>query len=349
MGLARRSASRRRTAGGPARPGARRVSWRDCMAPWRVLSSAAMKRRTDRLLTTRVGSLPRPPELAELMLRREAGEHVDEAELSQRIASACRDAVQRQLAAGLDVVNDGELGRISFSVYLKDRLTSFEGSEYTNASHMRDPDFPNFQLSGREERQKLRFPYCTGPVAMKDPDAIQRDLAVLRSAVDGQQPAEVFMTAVSPAHVPRNMPNRYYPDEEAYIEALAAALAHDYKAIVDAGFILQIDCPDLGSGLSGGGPSAGLPLADRVRLAQRHLDILNEAISGLPPDRIRLHVCWGNYEGPHHRDVPLEAIIGVLLTAHVGALSIEAANPRHAHEWTVFENIKLPDGMLLIP
>jgi 5-methyltetrahydropteroyltriglutamate--homocysteine methyltransferase len=307
-----------------------------------------MKRSTERILTTHVGSLPRPADLADLMIRRDEGEAVAEPVLAARVASACAEAVARQVDAGLDIVNDGELGKPSFVSYLKDRLSGYDGPESTVPNASREPDFPNFRVAGREDQRRLRFPYCTGPVAVRDVNAVQRDIAILRAAVSGRPDVEVFMTSISPGQVVRSLPNRYYASDEEYAFAVAAAMSHEYRAIVGAGFILQLDCPDLASGRNHLA-NTELGLEEWRRVALTNIEALNGAIAGLPADRIRLHVCWGNYEGPHVRDVPLRDIIDVLLTARVGALSVEAANPRHAHEWKLFETIKLPEGMVLIP
>jgi 5-methyltetrahydropteroyltriglutamate--homocysteine methyltransferase len=307
-----------------------------------------MKRSTSRILTTHTGSLPRPKDLAQLMLAAESG-GADQAILGQRVAEATAEIVRRQLATGLDVVNDGEVSKPSYSTYVKDRLNGFEGEDRSPFSLIRDEQiYPGFVSPGRDQRGSIRFPTCNGPISVKDPEAVRRDVARLQAALQGQQPTDVFMTAVSPGQIARFMGNDYYPSHEAYVFALAEVMKHEYRAIVEAGFVLQLDCPDLASGRSNS-EFVSLPLEDWRKVAFMHVEALNAAIAGLPEEQLRLHLCWGNYEGPHTGDVPLPDIIDVALAAHVQAISFEAANPRHAHEWKLFETVKLPAGKVVIP
>jgi 5-methyltetrahydropteroyltriglutamate--homocysteine methyltransferase len=310
-----------------------------------------MKRSTQRILTTHTGSLPRPGDLTELMLAREAATPADPAALDARIAEATRETVQRQIDAGLDVVNDGEMSKPSYSTYVKDRLNGFEGeSGMPMGGALRDEKlFPGFRIQNAFNRGHIRFPACNGPISLKDPGAVRRDIANLQAATVGTQVEEVFVTAVSPGQVARFMGNTYYPSHEAYVFALAEAMKYEYKAIVEAGFVLQLDCPDLASGRSNS-TFADLTLEEwKKQVAFMHIDALNAAIAGLPEDRLRLHLCWGNYEGPHVGDVPLRDILDVAFGAQVQAISFEGANPRHAHEWKVFETVKLPAGKIIIP
>lgn len=310
-----------------------------------------MKRSTQRILTTHTGSLPRPKDLAGLMLARERGPLADAAALAGRVRAATEETVRRQIEAGIDVVNDGEMSKPSYSTYIKDRLNGFEGENVMPMRRMRDEQmFPGFQAVGGPTRDQIRFPACNGPISLKDPDAVKQDVADLKAAVDAQArpPEDVFMTAVSPGQIARFMANAYYPSHEAYVFALAEAMKYEYKTIVDAGLVLQLDCPDLASGRANS-EFAELSLEEWRKVAFMHVEALNQAIAGLPEDKLRLHLCWGNYEGPHLQDVPLTDVIDIALTAHVQAISFEAANPRHAHEWTVFEKVKLPEERIIIP
>ncbi len=284
-----------------------------------------------------------------MMLAREAGRLDEEAALEERIRTATVDIVRRQIEAGIDVVNDGEVSKPSYSTYVKDRLNGFEGESVMPMRRIKDEQlFPGYVAPGALNRAEIKFPACNGPISVKDPQAVQRDIDNLKAALDGSGPEDVFMTAVSPGQIARFMGNTYYPSHEAYVYALAEAMKYEYQAIVEAGFVLQLDCPDLASG-RGNSEFAELGLEDWRKVAFMHVDALNQATAGLPPEQLRLHLCWGNYEGPHVHDVPLEDIIDVALSANVQAISFEAANPRHAHEWKLFEKINLPEGKILIP
>jgi 5-methyltetrahydropteroyltriglutamate--homocysteine methyltransferase len=307
-----------------------------------------MRRSIEHILTTHTGSLPRPDELRAAILAAENGEAGDPDRLAALVSEAVRGTVRRQLEIGLDVVNDGEQGKPSYSTYVKDRLSGFGGPPAPPRRRAESDDFPGYpHQPGGGSGRGIQFPTCDGPVAVKDPGAVRREIANLKAAVD-ERATEVFMTAVSPGQISRFLPNGYYPSHEAYVFALAEAMQDEYRAIVEAGFVLQLDCPDLASGRSNG-EFAGLPLEEWKQIAAMHVAAMNEATRGLPTEQIRVHLCWGNYEGPHHTDVPLRDILDVVLGARCGALSFEAANPRHAHEWKVWREAKLPDGMLLIP
>ncbi|PYM13618.1 MAG: hypothetical protein DMD81_20585 [Candidatus Rokuibacteriota bacterium] len=297
--------------------------------------------------TTHIGSLPRPDDLLGLLLQREAeGRVADPTGFAARVRSAVDDVVRKQLATGLDIVNDGEQGKPDYSTYIKDRLTGFEGESASMPLGADLKEFPAFATRRPTVAAETR-PTCSGPIAWKDFSAVETDIENLKHAAERAGARDVFMTAVSPGQAARFLLNRYYPSHEAYIQALADVLKREYAAIVAAGFVLQIDCPDLGSGRNN--QFQDLSLAEFRKVAAMHVEALNDAVAGLPPDRMRLHICWGNYEGPHHKDVPLRDIIDIVLTARPAGLSVEAANPRHAHEWTVFESVKLPDGKMLIP
>jgi 5-methyltetrahydropteroyltriglutamate--homocysteine methyltransferase len=307
-----------------------------------------MRRSASHILTTHTGSLPRPADLAELMLARDEGQLPASAALAERIDAAVREVVQRQVSTGLDVVNDGEMSKPSYSTYVKDRLSGFDGDGRRPAGGTTEAaDFPGYVRAVEPSQARLRYPSCTGPIEVSDPGAVTRDLERLRAAQTGQE-TELFVSSVSPGQIARFMGNQFYPSHEAYVYALADAMQAEYEAIVAAGFVLQVDCPDLASGRTNS-EFAGLPFADWLNVAELHVAALNHALRNVPREAIRLHLCWGNYAGPHQRDVPLADILDVVLRANVGGLSFEAANPRHAHEWAVFAERDLPPGLVLIP
>ena len=297
-----------------------------------------------RILTTHVGSLPRPADLLALLWQNDAAGSASSA-LDARARSAVEEVVRAQMATGLDIVNDGEQGRTDYSTYIKDRLTGFEGEHADQVMGADLKEFPEF--AARRRASVFRRPMCSGPIAWKDFGAVERDVQSLAQAARQAGADNVFMTAVSPGQAARFLLNRYYPSDEAYVGALAEVLKREYAAIVRAGFVLQLDCPDLASGRNNQFQHLTLPEFQKV--ATMHVEALNHAVAGLPPERMRLHICWGNYEGPHHRDVPLRDIIAILLTARPAGLSVEAANPRHAHEWSVFEEVRLPEGKVIVP
>ena len=299
-----------------------------------------------RILTTHVGSLPRPDDLLALIRTREQGGATDPVAFEARVSAAVEEVVRKQVTASLDIVNDGEQGRPDYSTYIKDRLTGFEGESMPPIVGADMKDFPEF-AARRQTPAFEKRPTCSGPIAWRDFAAVEKDIENLRRAAEKSGAERVFMTAVSPGQAARFLVNRYYPSHDAYIAALADVLKREYAAIVRAGFLLQLDCPDLGSGRNN--QFQHLSLHEFRKVAALHVAALNHAVADLPPDRMRLHVCWGNYEGPHHRDVPLRDILDILLTAHPAGLSFEGANPRHAHEWKLFESVKLPDGKVLIP
>jgi 5-methyltetrahydropteroyltriglutamate--homocysteine methyltransferase len=292
--------------------------------------------------TTHTGSLPRPPDLADMMLQYDAGKPVDMDALRGRVASATVEVVKRQSDIGIDVLNDGEYGKASYAGYVKDRLTGFDGEPRTR--DLSDPEFPDWV---RPYRPQVRFPTNDGPVELRDPSAVRRDIDNLRTALDSVPRTDVFMSAASPGVIDFFMPSTYYASEEDYLQAVAAAMRDEYRAVVDAGFLLQVDCPDLA--MSRSSRFASLSDEEFVDVARMHVRVLNAALEGLPRERVRLHLCWGNYAGPHVRDIPLASILSAALTARVGALSFEAANPRHAHEWRVFREVDLPPHLVLVP
>ncbi len=307
-----------------------------------------MKRSTDRFLTTHTGSLPRPEDLIRMMYAKEEGVPVDAAALSQRVAAAVDEVVRKQAAAGVDVINDGEMSKPSYATYIKDRLSGFGGTGNTFV-YQDLVDFPNLakRVFGDPGRSRRKTPACNSAIGVRNPQAAQADVDHLKAAFATVEAQEAFMTAASPGVVSLFFRNEHYPTEEAYLFAIAEAMRQEYETIARAGIILQIDCPDLGMGRHI--QHADLSLVEWRKKAQLHVEALDHAVANIPPEQLRMHLCWGNYEGPHHCDVPLADVIDVVFRARPSAIAIEAANPRHAHEWKLFETLKLPDGKLLIP
>ena len=305
-----------------------------------------MPRSTDRLLTTHAGSLPRPDALVRMMWDRIDGKPVDEAALEASIADAVADAVRRQRDVGLDFVSDGEMSKIGFSNYIFERLTGFGGRVAIESDDM--ADFPGVaeRLFGNEAGAHILMLSCEGPVEVQDAEAVHRDIATLRQALGNASLEAAFIAAPTPGQIAFNNPNRYYPSHREYMEAVGAAMRHEYKAITDAGLLLQLDSPDLA--MSHHFRSAGTDIEDWRAHLEGAIDVMNGALEGIPPERVRLHVCWGNYGGPHNHDIPLADIIGPVLRSNVGAIYVEAGNPRHAHEWELFEDVKLPDDKVLV-
>ena len=306
-----------------------------------------MKRSTERFLTTHTGSLPRPDDLIRMMYAREEGIPVEAAPLAQRVASAVEEVVRKQSDAGVNVVNDGEMSKPSYATYIKDRLSGF-GGEGNTFVYQDLVAFPNLskRVFGDPGRSRRKTPACNAPIGVRDPGAAQADVDHLKAAFAKVKAEEMFLTAASPGVVSLFFRNEHYPSEEAYLHAIADAMRHEYETIANAGIVLQIDCPDLGMGRHI--QHADLSLAEWRKKAQLHVEALNHAVANIPPELLRMHLCWGNYEGPHHCDVPLADVIDIVFRAKPIAIALEAANPRHAHEWALFEKVKLPEGKLLI-
>jgi 5-methyltetrahydropteroyltriglutamate--homocysteine methyltransferase len=306
-----------------------------------------MKRSTDRILTTHTGSLPRPVDLTALLVAHETGEPYDHQALPLQIRAAVADVVAKQCDTGLDVINDGEMSKFFYATYIKDRLTGFDGESLTRP--IADArDFPDYaQRTNPSSRSIRRTPACTGPITYQGAEAVARDIANFTAALRDVRPQETFLTAASPGVIALFLQNQYYPSDEAYLYAIAEAMKPEYTAIYQAGFLLQVDCPDLAMGRHFQFADASLDVF--LRQAAMNVEVLNYALADIPPERLRLHLCWGNYEGPHHWDVPLQDIIRIVFGARPMALSFEAANPRHAHEWKVFQEVALPEGKLLMP
>ena len=308
-----------------------------------------MKRSTSRILTTHTGSLPRSPELQELLRLREDQQSFDAASFHASVRDAVGDILDRQQNAGIDVVNDGEQSRSQYATYVKERLTGFEGERMVRSRpRLDDADFPEYAATQTHmSSRNMPQPACTGPIAWKDWPAVERDIANLREVSAGRPVEEVFMTAASPGVIANFLPNEFYATEEEYLYALAEVMKDEYNAIADAGLILQLDCPDLA--MTRVSQFSHLSVDEFKKIVEMHVAVINYASQGIDPERMRLHVCWGNTEGPHHHDVPLREIVHTILQARPLGLSIEGANPRHGHEWQVWEEVKLPDGKVLIP
>src|SRR5499433_2572214 len=299
-------------------------------------------------LTTHTGSLPRPPDLIRMMYAKEEGVPVDAAALGARIRAAVAEAVQKQVQAGVAIVNDGEMSKPSYATYVKDRLSGFGGASHP-LTYRDLVDFPEMakRVFGDPGRARRRTPACDGPISVRDPRAAFADAENLRVACNAAKAEHGFISAASPGVISLFFRNDHYPSHEAYLFAIADAMRPEYEAVVKAGFTLQLDCPDLGMGRHI--QFADLSLDEFRKMARLHIEAMNRALANVPPERARMHVCWGNYEGPHHYDVALADIVDLVFAARPMAISFEAANPRHGHEWTVFERVRVPAGKIIIP
>jgi 5-methyltetrahydropteroyltriglutamate--homocysteine methyltransferase len=310
-----------------------------------------MKTSRDRILTTHVGSLPRSETVLALLEARENRTPLDAAAFEREMRQAVADVVKRQVELGIDVVSDGETSKMSYATYVRDRLDGFseEGSTEMPRPHLDVRPFPDLQrkmalLTGPRRFKRVS---CVGPVKVRDRAALARDLANLRAASAAARPFDAFMNAASPGVVTSFLPNAYYPTHDAYLEAVAEAMREEYEAIAAAGLVLQVDCPDLAMSRHTG--FQALSEAEFLARAAFHVEVLNHALAQVPADMVRIHVCWGNYEGPHTHDIDLVKIAGIVLRAKAKAISLEAANPRHEHEWAVWKEVSLPDDKVLLP
>lgn len=308
-----------------------------------------MKHSKERILTTHVGSLPRSQAVTDVVFGKEKSDAADfDAAGSAILAAEVAEVVKRQVSAGVDVVSDGELSKISYATYIKDRITGFDGDT------PREPgldliEFPRIlkKLADSGATAKYKRPRCVGPIAVKSLEPVKADIKRMQDAVEAAGPEEAFMNAASPGVIALFQPNDYYPSADEYLVAVADAMSAEYEAIVGSGILLQIDAPDLGMGRHT--MYKHRSVEEYLKLAERHVEILNHALRNVPADRVRMHICWGNYEGPHHHDVPLAQLLPIVMKAKPQALLFEAANPRHAHEWAVFRDNKIPDDKILIP
>ncbi|MBI1774596.1 MAG: cobalamin-independent methionine synthase II family protein [Proteobacteria bacterium] len=301
-----------------------------------------------RILTTHVGSLPRPQELTDMLFRRAADEPVDPTRFEATVAEAVMDAVRRQKRASIDIPSDGEMSKISYATYVSERLTGFSGDSPRRvpADLLEVPRYMK-RLAATGGTPSLPRPCCTGAIEVRTTEPLEADLSRFAQALQANGYTQGFMNAAAPGVISLFQPNRYYKSDDAYLEALSKAMTAEYRRIVEAGLYLQIDSPDLGVGRHT--MYADLEEDEFIRRLGGHVAALNAALAGIPKDRVRLHLCWGNYEGPHTRDIPLARILPTVLEIHAGAISFEAANPRHAHEWVVFRETRLPEDRILIP
>ena len=302
-----------------------------------------------RILTTHVGSLPRPAELVELVWAEDRGEPVDRERYDRLLDEAVHDRVRRQVEAGIDFVSDGEMSKIGYATYIRHRLSGFEVGDVPRATPADLDAYPRYMKRLADEGGSARYlrPICRGPIAYEHREPLQRDLERLTSAIAGQPVAGAFMNAPSPGIIALFQPNEYYSGLDEYLEAIGEAMKTEYEAIVAAGFQLQIDAPDLAMGRH-------IMYRDRpdeefVAAAARHVEAINRALRDVPADQVRLHLCWGNYEGPHHLDIDVAKILDVVLRAKPATILFEAANPRHEHEWATWRGADIPAGKILAP
>ncbi len=307
-----------------------------------------MKTSTDRILTTHVGSLPRPEDLIALLIAKDRGEPYDEAALASRVPEAVAEVVAQQIACGIDIVSDGELGKISYVNYVKHRIAGFGAPAPLDWTPQDLADHPAPRAPNKAPPEPNPDPpACRGKLSVRDRAPLEADLAAFRGAIDAAKPLDAFMNAASPGVVAHFMPNKFYPSHEAYVDALAEVLRDEYEAIHEAGFLLQIDCPDLAMARHMG--HAELSLEDFRKSIARNVAALNRATANIPAEAMRLHVCWGNYPGPHTHDVPLNAIADIVFAARPQAILFEAANPAHAHQWEELAEIDIPEDKILVP
>ena len=319
-----------------------------------------MKGSSGRILTTHVGSLPRPQDLAGMIYGgAQAGTPEQRAAYEARVASAVQEVVEKQIAAGVDIVSDGEQGKIGFVNYVKDRLDGFNGqaTPFVAADLM---EYPSLGVGGgaaaaaqealaedRPSEAPNWTPACDGPISYREHDAYKKDIANFQAALKGKQYEEAFICSITPGNVAQVLANQYYASRTEYLRALGSAMREEYRAISDAGFLLQLDACDLAMDRHINFKSN--TVAEFRDVIAENVEMINEASEGIPADRIRLHLCWGNYQGPHHKDVELRDILDIVLRTRCGAVSFEAANPRHVHEWTVWKEVSIPQDLILIP
>jgi 5-methyltetrahydropteroyltriglutamate--homocysteine methyltransferase len=307
-----------------------------------------MKLSTDRILTTHVGSLPRPQDVVDLLFAQDRGEPFDPATFESTVRRGVEGVIGKQAECGIDIVSDGEMSKISYATYIRHRLTGFEGDSKRPTPSDIDaiPEYRD-KLVKEGHSATYKRPVCKGPVKVKDLSGLHADIARMKEAVAAAKVTEGFMNAVSPGTICVFQPNEYYPSHEKYMEALAEAMREEYETIVNSGLLLQLDCPDLAMGRHS--RFKDQTDAEFLRGAEVQVDALNHALANVPADRVRMHICWGNYEGPHNHDLPLTAVLPLLFRAKPMALLIEGANPRHEHEWETWATHKLPEGKVLVP
>ena len=307
-----------------------------------------MKLSTERILTTHVGSLPRALDLSDMLLKKEFGEAQDAAAFENRVRAAVGEVVAQQVAVGVDIVSDGEMSKIGYATYIKDRCDGFSGD-----SPRRPPAdlaaYPEYMQKSSDMGQapKITRPVCSGEIRIMERASLERDIANMEAALEGSGATQGFMNAASPGVICAFLPNEFYTSEGDYLEALAAVMKEEYEAIIAAGFVLQVDCPDLAMARH----TQYFDLSDDefIRHAERHVEVLNAALENVPADMSRVHLCWGNYEGPHHCDIPVEKILHVVTRVKPQVISFEASNPRHAHEWQKWRDADIPEDKVLMP
>ena len=307
-----------------------------------------MKTSVDRFLTTHVGSLPRPDAVVEQLLKKERGEAFDGSTFERVMRDGVAQVVARQQALGLDIVSDGETAKISYATYIKDRYTGFDG-DFSPKPHLDLANHPQFveRMKAFTGPRHAKRPCCRGPIAPRDRAPLENDIANLRAALGEGAVNAGFLNAASPGVVAAFLPNEHYVSHEAYIEALARALREEYEAITRAGFIVQIDCPDLAMARHTG--FQDLSESQFLARAAFHVEALNHALANIPMEQVRIHICWGNYEGPHDHDIELDRILPIVQKAKARAILFEGANPRHEHEWAVWRDSRVRDDLILIP
>jgi len=310
--------------------------------------SDLVKLSTNRILTTHVGSLPRSQTVVDLLFKREQEQPYEQVEFDRVMTEATSDTVRTQVDIGIDIVSDGETSKIGYATYIKDRLTGFDGDNPRQIA-LDLQDYPDFRarMAVFSGKQSFRRQSCVGPIKFKGHTDLEKDIARFRAALNRNPAVEGFMSAASPGVISAFQPNKYYPTHTAYVEAIGDAMQVEYEAIVNAGFILQIDCPDLAMARHTG--FQNLTEAEFLKQAAHQVEVMNHALRNIPPESLRMHVCWGNYEGPHDYDIPLEKVIGIILKAKPSAIQFEASNPRHAHEWVIWKSTSIPDDKILIP
>jgi 5-methyltetrahydropteroyltriglutamate--homocysteine methyltransferase len=306
-----------------------------------------LKASSERILITHVGSLPRSQAVTDVLFARDRGEAMDTA-ASATITEAVRDVVRRQVEAGVDVVSDGEMSKITYATYIKDRITGFAGDT------PREPgqdlvEFPRIlkKLAESGATAKYQRPRCVSEIRVRSLEPAKADVQNMKAASAASTPTEAFLNAASPGVIALFQPNDFYKSQDEYLEAVAEAMRAEYELIVGSGLLVQIDAPDLAMGRHT--MYRDRSVEEFLNRAAKHIEVLNHALRNVPADRVRMHVCWGNYEGPHHHDVPLERLLPVVVRAKIGGLLIEGANPRHAHEWAVFRDFRMPEDMIVIP
>jgi 5-methyltetrahydropteroyltriglutamate--homocysteine methyltransferase len=309
---------------------------------------SSVRTSNDRILTTHVGSLPRGAQVADGLFAIDADKIVDLKEHQAAVKREVGEIVQRQLDSGVDIVSDGEISKISYATYIKHRITGFEGDSPREPPRDLE-DFAGFmaRLASSGGTPSYRRPVCVGPIEPKDQGPVEADISHFQEALDSAGHKDAFMNTASPGVIALFQPNEYYDSHEAYLYSIAEAMRHEYEAIVNAGFLLQLDSPDLGLGRH-------MMFKDKTdaeyeSLARLHVEALNHAVANIPSDRMRLHVCWGNYEGPHTYDAPMSQVLPIALMAKPQALLFESSNPRHAHEWRAFAEMDLPDDKIFVP